>query len=430
MADRGWILVGASHRSAPLELLEAVSLTREQVAERLPEARRRLDLDEAMLLATCNRTELLGRGSLDEERAGRMEGWLLELSRGDRALSREHLYVRRESDAAEHLFRTACGLESLMVGETEIAGQIQLALESARRAGTCGARLEELISSASRACKRARTETGINAGHTSVAAAAVHLARRVFGELSRRSVAVLGAGETGTLAARHFRQHSPRTLYVANRTAARAAELARAVEGEALPFDDRVSLVRRADVVVCATHAAEPLITGEVVRAAMGRRSGRMLLLVDISLPRNVEPACGEMENVFLYDMGDLETIVKRNLERRAGEVPLVEKIIDEELGAYLARRATQRVGPVIRELHQRFEELRARELERFAPKLSDEDRELADRMSRDLVKKLLHWPTLEIRALGRNGDADAELLGWARQLFGLDKATRGRRGE
>jgi glutamyl-tRNA reductase len=388
----------------------------------LPGLREELGLDEVMLLSTCNRTEIYGLAGTAAEAAEHLEARLKGMSANGAGVRSENLYSRADRDAVEHLFRVTCGLDSMMLGETEITGQVQRAFEMAREAGTAGSFLTQLLSAAFRACKRARSETGINAGTTSVASAAVHLAKRVFGDLDRREIVVVGAGETGTLAARYFRQHTPRTLYLANRTPERARELAAEVEGTAIPMEDWVSLLNQVDAVVCATHSKTPLVTAEMVRRASRVRSSRMLLLIDISLPRNVERAAGEFDHVFLYDMSDLQKIVQQNLDRRALEIPVVESIIDDEMHHFFDQQATLEVGPVIRELRQRFEVIRRKEIERFKSRFSHEDQPVAERLTRDMINKLLHWPTLELRALAQDNGSSAERLAFARRLFGLDR--------
>jgi glutamyl-tRNA reductase len=424
MASQGLILVGSSHHTAPLDMLESLALNPEEVDELLPRLQQEADLDETLVLSTCNRTEIYGLARDPERAVEALESWLLKLAQERTPIAAENLYARGNRDAVEHLFRVTCGLDSMMLGETEISGQVQRAHELAREAGTAGSFLTQLLSAAFRTCKRARNETGIGSGTTSVASAAVHMARRVFGDLDRREVVVVGAGETGTLAARYFRQHTPRTLYLANRTPQRAENLAAEVGGRAIPLEDWAELLESVDVVVCATHSKEHLVTAEMVRGAARERAARMLLIIDVSLPRNVEQAVGEIDDVFLYDLYDLQKIVEQNLERRSREVPEVEGIVSQEMNDFFSQQATLQVGPVIREIRERFEVLRLKEIERFKSRLSDEDRPVAERLTRDLINKLLHWPTLEIRALAQQNEASAERLAWARRLFGLDRPT------
>ncbi|RPJ43939.1 MAG: glutamyl-tRNA reductase [Candidatus Latescibacterota bacterium] len=346
---------------------------------------------------------------------------MLDIARGEERLRSDHLFRRLERDAAAHLFRVACGADSMMLGETQIAGQIQESLELAQGAGTIGSSLVRLVAASSRACKRARSETGIGAGVVSVASATAYLAQRVFGDLNRKEVLILGAGETGALAARHFQKRRPRALRVANRTPERSRALAAELGSEAIPFEERERALRDSDIVVCATRSPAPLVTRAAVAEAMRHRAGRALLLIDVSLPRNIERSAADIENVFLHDMNDLRQIVDQNLSRRLKELPGVEQIVAKEVEAFFRKEAGIEVDPLIKDLRARFEEIRELELERSLKRFREEDREAARRLASDLMQKLLHRPTVEIREAARRSDGGAEQLLWARRLFGLD---------
>jgi glutamyl-tRNA reductase len=415
------IIVGSSHQTAPLKLLESLSLAPDEVKKLLPEIKSRAGLEEALLLSTCNRTEIFGTAPNPDSSSRELERWLVDISKKRLEIGPENLYVHIGELAAEHLFRLVCGLDSMMLGETEISGQVQDALDLSYDAGTAGSFFTQLFSAAFRTCKRARRETAISEGMTSVASAAVYMARRIFGELDRRSVLVVGAGETGSLVARHFKELRPKEIVVANRTRSKAEALAREVNGRSVSMSDWARILSAVDIVVSATRSPNPIITRKDVEDAVGGRAARMLLLIDISLPNNVEPSVGEIENVFLHDMNDLAGIVKQNLKRRAKEIPAVEAIIHDEKIAFLGSQSSSQVGPLIKELRDSYENLRKSELERFASKLTDEQRSIADRLTRDLVNKLLHKPTVEIRALGERPEADTERLSWAKRLFGLN---------
>lgn len=424
------VLVGASHKTAPLHLLESIALGPEEVREALPEIRRTAGLEEVFLLSTCNRTEIYGSAADGARAAERLEAWLLERAQRRAGLTGEHVFQKYDQEAVDHLFRVASGIDSMMVGETQIAGQVQDALELARRERTAGSFMTRLGSCASRALKRARTETAIGSGSVSVASASVHLARRVFGDLSRRTVLVVGAGDTGRLVAEHFREHEPRALFIANRNLDKAEALARSLGAAAVSLEGRFEVLQSADVVVCATRSPEPLFTPESVREAVRSQSSRVLLLIDVSLPRNVDPAVASVGNVFLHDMYDLRRIVEQNLSRRQKEVPAVERVIEEEVEAFFRMRFSIEAGPMIRELRESFERLGRAELERHLRHFREEDRAVAERLTRDLVNKLLHRPTVEIHAIARESEGDAGRLLWIRRLFGLDGRGDDGRGD
>lgn len=418
---RQLIFVGASHRTTPLALLEAIALAPEDVARALPELRALADLREVMVLSTCNRTEIYATTDNPATACQKLESWLLSLERDGHGLAPDHLVLRQEGDAVSHLLRLSCGVDSMMLGETQIAGQIESALKLARQAGTAEGYLTQLVSAASRTCKRARTETAISTGVVSVASAAAYLAQRIFGDLEKRTALIVGAGETGRLAAEHLRSRGVRKIIVANRTLSRAEALAKDLGGQAAILEVREPLLKEADLAVCATYSPAHLFTRESVAATMKGRGGRMLLLVDISMPRNIDPDAGAIENVFLHDMQDLRSIVDQNLSRRAKEVPAVELIVAREAEGFFRHLAGIQAGPMIRDLRERFEAVRRHELDRFLKRFGEEDRELAERLTRDLIQKLLHHPTVEIREAARHPEANSEKLLWVRRLFGLD---------
>ncbi len=419
------ILVGSNHKTAPLELLQSISLSPEEIRTYLPTLQRDAILDEVVLLSTCNRTEIYASSINHYHTEDCLKKWLLDLPKETSPLGNENLFTLRGQDAVRHLFQNACGLDSLMVGETEITGQIQSAYDLSRETCSAGSFMTQLFSSAFHCAKRARTKTAINEGITSVASAAVHMARRIFGDLEQRSVLVVGAGDTGKLLCSYFVQHKPKRLFVANRTFDKAVGLARQFGVEPVPLERRAHILKKVDVVVCATHSKEPLITETMVAAARKEHPDRMLLLVDISLPRNIAAEAADYENVFLSDMNDLHSIVKRNLSRREEEIPKVVEIIDDELREFCLRRSTLQVGPLIKELRDHYDELRRSELERFSSKLNEEARPIAERLTRDLVNKLLHWPTLGIRELTGGSEITKERIDWSRSLFGLDRTSK-----
>ncbi|MDJ0763505.1 MAG: glutamyl-tRNA reductase [Myxococcota bacterium] len=424
MADQQLIVVGSSHKVAPLRLLESLAFTSQEVAAILPDLQQAYALPEVLLLSTCNRTEIYAMSTDVNADVVVLSEWLIQRSQARTQLDPQHIYDFKGDAALDHLMRVICGLDSMMLGETEIAGQVQQALDIAREMNTGRNHLVQTFSAAFRTSKRARNETAINAGTTSVASAAVHLARRVFSDLGRRRVLIVGAGETGSLVARHFTAHAPGALVVANRTRSRAEALAREVGGSVVSFGKWAEVLPTIDIAVCATQSPVPLITKSLVAEAVRPGGARPLLLVDISLPHNIETSVMDVENVYLHDINDLTRIVEKNLSKRAKEIPNVEKIISEEKKNLLSQQATQKVGPFIKDLRRHFEDVRQKEVDRFISKFDEQDRPLAERLTRDLVNKLLHDPMVEIRTLGNQSQANQDRLAWARRLFGLDRIS------
>jgi glutamyl-tRNA reductase len=330
-------------------------------------------------------------------------------------------YTLADGDAARHLLRVAAGLDSMVLGEAEILGQVKDALAAAVAESASGTLLDRLLTTALRAGKRARTETEIGAGTVSVASAAVALAGKVFSDLAECQVLVVGAGETARLAGQHFALRRPAALRVANRTPERAAALAQALGGEAISLDTLSSAVAAADVVVFATSAGRPLLGSETVREALRARRGRPLLLLDLGVPRNVEAGVAALDGVFLHTVDAVRGHVDENLCRRRRAVPRVEAIVEEELATFLDWVRSLEVTPTLRALRERFEEVRAAEVGRHLGRFSKEDAERVESLTRSLVNKLLHTPMTRLKALANGNGEDLRRLDAVRELFDLE---------
>jgi glutamyl-tRNA reductase len=314
----------------------------------------------------------------------------------------------------------AAGLDSMLLGEPQILGQVKAAGLLARDAGSLGVRLERVVAAAVHAGKRARSETEVGAGAVSVAAAAVVLAAKVFGDLGRCRVLVVGAGDTGTLAARHFAERRPAELRVVNRTHERAAVLAESVGARAVPFEELGAALEGADVVVTATSAPGNLIGVADVKAAARGRVYRPLVLIDIAVPRDIDPAAGSLESVFLHDIDDLEGLVDESLARRRREVPRVEAILEEEVEKVAAWLKGLDAAPLVRELREHFERVRAAELSKSLPGIAPGEQDRVERLTRSLVNKLFHLPTTRLKTLDLAGEAGGVRLETVRELFAL----------
>lgn len=423
MSTVPFTVVGLSHHTTPVEVRERLAFAEAE----LPEALRRaaqLTTGEALLLSTCNRVELYlaGDAPLDALRS-RVAAFLAQEHSLPGALE-SHLYAHQSEDALRHLFRVAASLDSAVIGEPQILGQVKAAFEVAQRAGTIGALLGQVLPRALSAAKRVRTETRIARSSSSVASAAVELARRIFGGLDGREVLVVGAGKMGELAARHLYSAGCARLLVANRTRERAEELAgrmRAVGGEASAhgFEELPALLTRADVVLCSTGAAQPVLAREAVQRAMKARKGRWLCLLDIAVPRDVEPAAGELPNVYLYDVDALTRVASDNLEERRREAERAEVILDEEVARCAEGLRARGVVPTIRALREQFGAVARAEVERTLRRLgpiAEKERREIELLAEAIVNKLLHQP---LTTLKREAESQA-LLDAARTLFAL----------
>ncbi len=413
------VAIGVDHRIAPAVVREALAFDGEGAAGFLAGAA--AGLPERLLLSTCNRTEFFAvvpEGLAEPER--HLAG-LLAFARGaDLAAAGVTPAAYLGPEAVRHLARVASGLESMVLGEAQILGQVKAAAETAEARGALGPILRRALESALRVAKRARTETAIGEGSVSVASAAVELAARVFGELRGRKALVVGAGEMGRLVAQHLRGAGVGEMLLASRTLDRAQAVAAELSAAASGLCGVPAALREADVVVCSVAAERPILTRDEIRAAMRVRRDRILLLLDIGIPRNVEEAAGGVEGAFLHDIDALKGIVDGNLAVRRRAVPAVEAMVEEAVAAYAAWERGLAVEPAIRTLRQRFEEIRREELAKNLKRIPEGAREAAERLTESLVNRLLHEPSEGLRRAGREGGSAAGLVDALRRLFGI----------
>ncbi len=411
------VLVGTSHHHAPVEVRERVALDGAGAAAL---ARELADGGEAVCLSTCNRTELYlveGEPGVAERRAVEALARLADVTTGELS---SVLYRLHDSAAALHAFRVAAGLDSLVPGEGEILGQVRAAYE----AGQVGPVLDRLFRHALHAGKKVRAETAIAERPTSVAAAAAALAEQVFGELEGRSVLVLGAGETAELTARSLAKRGATIAAVANRTRGPAEELARQFGARPVTLDEAVGVLTTVDVVIASTSAPDYVLREEQVAGALAPRKGLPLFLIDIAVPRDLDPAIHQLDGCYLYDIDDLEAVVAESLSGRREEAFRAEAIVAREAERFAAWHASLDVVPAIALLRERAEAIRAGELARaesLLERLPDSERRLVESVTAGIVNKLLHQPTVRLKeaAAGAEGVAYADAV---RHLFGLDQ--------
>jgi glutamyl-tRNA reductase len=375
-----------------------------------------------VLLSTCARTEIYVVAEKFHGALQSVRDFLAEQSFTAPEEFGDHLYDFYGEAAAQQLFRVASGVDSAVLGEGEILGQVGRAAETARAEGTCGSVLSSLFRHAVLVGKRARSETAISRGVTSVSQAAVALAERTLGSLAGRSVLVLGAGETGEGMAQALKENGGATVRVANRTARKAAEVAHRVGGTPVDVGDLGMHLAEVDVLLTSTSSDEYVLTAEDLQAVQAERSGRALLVVDVAVPRDVDPAAASLDGVTLLDMSDITAFARLGREARAGEVRSVESIVHDEVERYRTSTASREVAPLIASLHERAESVRVAELDRFRARLAgldDKERAAVEAVTRGIVAKLLHEPTMELKDAA--GTAGGERLSDAvRTLFDL----------
>ena len=414
------IVVGLNHRGATLDIRERVAFQPGEAGPALASLVADSSAREGVLLSTCNRTEVyLVEGDSD---AAPVVWSALSTRLG--AEASPFGYVRRDRDAAAHLFRVASGLDSMVLGEAQIHGQVRDAWEVCRPHS--GPVLNRLFQTSLSVAGRVRNETSIARGAASVSSAAVQLARQIFGSLAGKRAMVLGAGEMAELALECLADQGVRTSIVANRTFERATELAARHGAVAMHYDECWNALSQVDVLVCSTSAPHPVVHVEHVRPALSARGDQPLCILDIALPRDVEPAVGELGNVFLYNLDDLHAVVSANLERRRGELPTAEELIAGEVGRYWDWVAGLAAVPVLTEMRARMERMRARELDEAMRRLAHlppSERAVVEELSRSLMNKFLHEPSVRLRSAAANGRG-LGVVDTVRYLFGLERQT------
>jgi glutamyl-tRNA reductase len=425
------IVLGANHKTAPAKIRDEIQMGPGEMGTFYTYLRELRDLiPEVAVLSTCNRTEFYAL-TRDREAADHALREAIYQHKGVHHLSNgRYTYSWTGRETVKHLFRVAAGVDSLMVGEPQVLGQVREAFECAEMHRTTGALLTRLFNTALHVGKRSRSETEIGKGTVSVAYAAVEMAQKIFEGLSKHPVLVIGAGETGTLAARHFAEAGPKALTVVNRTFEKARELAEELGGRVRPWEELDEALAEAQVVVVATGASAPILDQERMERVLKRSVRGPKVLVDISNPRNIQPKVGNLDRIFLYDLDALESIAEQNRARRMREIPKVEGIVAEEVDRFIAWYESLEMVPVIRALRGRFQEIADSEMERQAKNFHPSDREALQAYTRALLNKLLHQPTTRIRNVEPSTSHGLHKLVAIQELFELDVDAYKKSGE
>jgi len=422
-----FLVTGLNHKTAPVELRERLAIGQDA----LPATTRALlaepGVQEAMILSTCNRVELLVSHNGEEPQ---LPGFLAQHFALDRAVLEQHLYVYHDQDAVRHMFRVAASLDSMVVGEAQILGQVKRSWTAAREIGAVKGPLDKLLQSAFSAAKRVRTETQIGSTSVSIASVAADLAQRIFGTLEGKKVLLVGAGKMSELAARHLMQHGADSMLVTNRTHERAVRLAEQFLGEAIRFEEMPDRAHEADIIISSTGATEPIFGVERAQQMLHRRKNRPVFVIDIAVPRDVDPRVNALEGMFLYDIDDLQQVAASHLVDRGREAEKAEAIIAEETERFERRIRTIDISPVIVHVQKQVDELRRSELHRsrqLLQSLTPEQQEAVEALTRGLMNKFLHLPLQALKSAARQGDASAlEAIGgvFARECVS-EKAER-----
>ncbi len=396
------VAVGVSHRSAPVDLREAVDFSRAGLDVALAALAATHVAREAVVVSTCNRAEIYATAETDAVGVS-CARFIADYHGVAWDAIAPHVFVLQGADAARHLFRVAAGLDSLVVGEPQILGQVKDAFAAASGSKHAGALTTRLFNAAFTVGKRVRSETGLGEGAVSVSYAAIALARKIFGNLTGLNVLILGAGEMAELTGVHLKAQQVRQIAIASRTLATAEALAAQLGGRAVPWSSLGQALTAADIVVTATGATEPVLTKRGVEDAMRSRRSRPLFIIDIAVPRDVDASAGHVDQVFLYNIDDLQSIVQESLARRASELEHAERIVAEEVGRFSAWMQSRDIIPTVVALRQRFETIRQSELQRLEPKMASlppDARARVDEITHLIVEKLLLTPTEQLKSI------------------------------
>lgn len=421
---RDILLIGTNHNRAPVELRECIAFSSEETSRAVAELARLPEVSEALLYSTCNRIELVlvsgGGRAAAREAAAR---FLADFKQVPRERFEPSLYVHENAAAVRHLFRVAASLDSMIVGEPQILGQIKGAYRLAAEARTTGVILNRLLHRAFFVAKRVRTETGIGDRAVSVSYAAVELARKIFGELEGKQVLLIGAGEMAETAVEHLARHRLGGVWVANRTFETGFELARRFNGRAIRMEEIPEALKRIDIIISSTGAPGLVVTREAVKAVVRARRNRPLFFIDIAVPRDIDPEINRLDNAYVYDIDDLKGVIEENLEDRRSEAVKAERIIDEAVIGFQQWLEGLNVVPTIVALRRKLEAIAAAEVRRTAAALhlNPEQVEALQRMMGAAINKMLHEPTVYLKKESMSGDKALQ-LDLVRKLFRLDE--------
>lgn len=417
------LAISINHRTASIELRESLFLTEEEVRSLIAKAKSGL-LKEGLILSTCNRTELYGIPADSSLNHPILQKFIVE-NKNTLEISEENFQYFISRDSLEHLFRVATGVDSLLTGDNQVYKQVKDAFRISEEMHFAGFLMKRVFDAASRAGKRAITETAISEGAVTVAYAAVQLIEKIFSNLNKKSALVIGAGETGEIAAKHLIDRGIYKLTITNRTPDKAKKLAIKLDSSFLPFDQFKNYLQNFDIIVSATSAEDILISKKDIGVAMKKRDFASMVLMDIAVPRDIDPESKEIDYVFYHDIDSLNIIVEQNLTKRKAEIPKVQKIIDEELDSFFEWYNSLQSAPTIKTLRDHFEAIRTEEVGKNINKFSAEDREKLEIVTKRIINKILHHPTIELRKVNESGTGAEDAvtkIGIIRALFGIDK--------
>ena len=413
------IAISINHRTAPVELREAVYLKEDEIRPFIKLAKEN-HIKEGLILSTCNRTEIFGIPNNNETSHEKFQSLLLNF-KTTQTVNEQNFQKFVSKDAIKHLFSVATGIDSLLIGDNQVFKQVKDSFQISEEANFSGYIMHRVFDAAIRAGKRAISETAISEGAVTISYAAVQLTEKIFSNLGKKSALVIGAGETGEIAAKHISEKGISSLAVTNRTTEKAEKLARKLNAKVIPFDKFKDLIYKYDIIISATSSPEILLRQDDVKIALKKRSNNPMILMDIAIPRDIDPATKKIDYVFYHDIDSLNIIVEQNLSKRKSEIPKVEKIIEEELDNFWEWYNSLQAAPAIKGIRDFFEEIRNEEVEKNKNKFSAEDQEKLDIVTKRIINKILHHPTIELRKAEKSLSVDSSTkIGIIKDLFGI----------
>jgi len=421
-------LIGVNHKTAPVEVRERLAVPESRLAEACQKLAEYPAVAEGMIVSTCNRVEFLANM---KNGAGDLREFLHDYFEVDPSQFENHLYEYRENEAVRHVFRVAASLDSMVVGEPQILGQVKEAYATARAVGAVRAQLDQLLTRAFAVAKRVRTETAVGSSSVSVASVAVELAQKIFGNLSGRSVYLVGAGKMCELAARHLLAHGAASIFVANRTYDRAIRLAQKFDGQAIEFTRLYDTCDRADIVITSTGAPHFIFRPEHGEKFLARRKNRPMFFIDIAVPRDVDPELNKLDGIFVYDIDDLQQAIASHVADRKKEAEKAEAIINGEVEKFQARQQTLDVVPTIVSLQDHLETIRQAEIDRVRGRLGpmSPEQELAvEALTRGIINKIMHTPITTLKSAARDPESTT-VIELVRRLFNLQHPEKDKQG-
>ncbi len=417
------ILVGVNHKTTPVEIREKLAFTQVKIEASLSQLVSSPEIIENIILSTCNRVEIYARVENTDRGIQLLQDFICDYHGISRGNLDQYFYSYCDNQAVEHLFRVSSSLDSMVLGEAQILGQVKDAYSTARSFSATGMVLNQLFEKAFNVAKKVREETGISERGVSISSAAVELAKKIFEDLENHSVMLVGTGEMAELAAKHLISYGVKTVYVASRTYERAAALAKSLNGCALDFESFKEEMHRADIIITSTAAPTFIVNEEMMEAAIQKRKNKPIFLIDIAVPRDIAPEVNELENVYLYDIDDLQNVVNANMEERQKEAESAMEIINQEVTKFNNWFSTLDAIPTIVEMRNRAEDMRAFEVDKTLKNmdhLSSNDKEAINQLTQSLVNKILHKPTISLKKKTQSHDGHIYLKA-IRDLFHLD---------